>query len=429
MSTSTSTPTPTPNPRKGGNGGSSSLGPIIGGVVGGVLVAIAVVVVILVVIIYLKRSSVHVHRFDETKDQMMSEPVYTELHKPSPPPLPRRFYPGAYAQIDAPTGDGQIELVDINHNRVSVCSAPTFENPTLSKLRHPPDFLQGTWASNPKYMSAEGLDIADGGPNRHRMRFGSVPALDMPDSPNQSLLNIYAQPSRVAPPLPQRMSTPPASVGATACPLYSEATLTPTLFRQQHRSRQSETSPDVEIHPYASSYADPRPLRRSEGPLEVTHENVTEIRTLGVGQFGQVVLAKTVGVSLKDLKLSESNNDRSIGILVAMKKLKPRAEPLIKEAFEKEIKFMSRLRNDNVVSLLAICSSVSPFILMEYMENGDLNQYLRKHEIALSSELPLGENQIAVSPLHGYADCQWHEVPGIPQVHPQRPGNQKLSRR
>ena len=109
-------------------------------------------------------------------------------------------------------------------------------------------------------------------------------------------------------------------------------------------------------------------------------------------------MAETIGLSLNDLKLSTSNDDKSISILVALKKLKPNAERSVKEAFAKEIKFMSRLNNDNVVRLLGICSSSDPFIIMEYMENGDLNQYLRKFEI-VPLEAPPGENQLPPSTL------------------------------
>ena len=103
--------------------------------------------------------------------------------------------------------------------------------------------------------------------------------------------------------------------------------------------------------------------------MEVMTQNFREKRDLGVGQFGQVVLAEAVGLSLKDLKLSDSHDDKSISVLVALKKLKPNAEEVVKEDFEKEIKFMSRLDHDNVVCLLGICSSGNPFIIMEYMEN------------------------------------------------------------
>ena len=187
------------------------------------------------------------------------------------------------------------------------------------------------------------------------------------------MLNIYAESSRVPFPRSHRPSSPPSH----PAPIYSES-ITPSHFQEDR----CLSPPETELHPYASVYHDPQPLKRSEGPMEVTAQQIREKRNLGVGQFGQVVLAETIGLSLKDLKLSTSNDDKSISILVALKKLKPNAERPVKEAFEKEIKFMSRLNNDNVVRLLGICSSNNPFIIMEYMENGDLNQYLRKFEIA-----------------------------------------------
>jgi len=58
---------------------------------------------------------------------------------------------------------------------------------------------------------------------------------------------------------------------------------------------------------------------------------------------------------------------------------------------------MSRLRDENIVCLLAICTSGSPFIVMEYMENGDLNQYLQKYEIATSDSSTILPNQLPSS--------------------------------
>ena len=369
------------------SGDDTSLGLIIGIVAGALIVAIIIVVVLIIVIwLVRRRNTGHLH-FDE-KDYASAEPFYAEVNKPLPPPLPKRFYTGAYATIDTPAqGNGQIELVNLNHNRASVCSAPPIpDNPTLVRLKEQPGFLQ----TNPRYLSADNLDQADGAPPR-RLRFGSVPSLDVMDSPNQSLLNIYARPWQVRPSRSQRSTSPPA----VACPLYSEA-LTPSIFRQQQERRAESSPPDGELHPYFSIYDDPRPLRRSEGPLEVPHQSIEQVRNLGMGQFGQVVLAKTNGLSLKDLKLSDSNDNKNVSILVAVKQLKPDADEVVKEAFEKEIKFMSRLNDDNVVRLLGICSTGNPFILMEYMENGDLNQYLHKHEISLSERIP-EENKLPPS--------------------------------
>ena len=47
---------------------------------------------------------------------------------------------------------------------------------------------------------------------------------------------------------------------------------------------------------------------------------------------------------------------------------------------------MSRLKYDNVIRLLGICTTGTPFIMMEYIENGDLNQYLQQFELVLQSD-------------------------------------------
>lgn len=54
--------------------------------------------------------------------------------------------------------------------------------------------------------------------------------------------------------------------------------------------------------------------------------------------------------------------------------------------FLKEIKIMSRLKDANIVRLLAVCIADDPLCMItEYMENGDLNQFLSRHEPPSSS--------------------------------------------
>ena len=385
---------------------SSNIELIIGVVVGVLLAAVigVFIIVLLCCCIRQRTKSGHMHFGSDIDNKQYSEqPIYQELNKPSPPPIPNRFkqpnmFTGAYATIDNIGGNGHIELMDGNHQRISVCSAPSVPdgNPVPVQLKHQPDFLQ----NNPLYASADRVDRGGGGGGdaslmlASRRRLGSIPSLDVSEDPN-STLNIYAKPSRIAPPVPDRPSTPTLLEG----PIYSEAAITPAVFRQQQQQRATQSPPDDEIHPYASIYDDPRPLLQSEGPLEVNPSNVRRSRNLGTGQFGQVILAETAGLSLKDLKLSDSNDDRNITVLVAMKTLKTDADKGTKEAFEKEIKFMTRLSDNNVVRLLAICSTGNPFILMEYMENGDLNQYLQKREEAALDGSPAKDNQLLPSAL------------------------------
>lgn len=47
---------------------------------------------------------------------------------------------------------------------------------------------------------------------------------------------------------------------------------------------------------------------------------------------------------------------------------------------------MSRLKDPNIIHLLAVCITDDPLCMItEYMENGDLNQFLSRHEPPNSS--------------------------------------------
>ena len=141
-------------------------------------------------------------------------------------------------------------------------------------------------------------------------------------------------------------------------------------------------SDSEDLLPCAPVYTIPTPLPKSEKELlKVDVSNIREIRELGTGLFGKVILAETVCLSPKDLRVSESDDDKSKSTLVAVKKLKSDAPNATKEAFEKEINFMSKLNDKNIIRILGVCYEDTPFIMMEYMEKGDLNQYLQKFRV------------------------------------------------
>ena len=148
-----------------------------------------------------------------------------------------------------------------------------------------------------------------------------------------------------------------------------------------------------DLYPYSSIYAEPLPLDKSESPPLISPANLTEVKLLGTGQFGEVVLANTVGLSKFYLQLGASEVC-SVSFKVAVKKLKLSSTKEMQQGFEKEIKFMSRLKDDNVIRLLGICTTGTPFIMMEYMENGDLNQYLHNYELLLDPDEAPSEHQI-----------------------------------
>lgn len=146
--------------------------------------------------------------------------------------------------------------------------------------------------------------------------------------------------------------------------------------------------------PYAPIYDVSSPSKKSISNLyHAPPESVRIIQELGRGHFGNVYLAATVGISLKNLQLSD-DADTSRSLLVAIKQLKSNADSNLHESFDKEVRFMSQLHHPNVARLLAVSNRGTPFIMMEYMENGDLNEFLRKQEIQPDTVPFLDENEV-----------------------------------
>ena len=198
--------------------------------------------------------------------------------------------------------------------------------------------------------------------------------------------------------------------------IYSDSSVQPSLFKRQKndegiipvgrskkgedQDERGEEDEEDQLVVYAPIYTleDSLPLVKRE-PLKVNNDNIRGVKVLGTGFFGKVVLADTVGLSLKDLNFSDDDDNKSVSVRVAVKKLKPNASETTKEAFEKECKFMSRLSHPNVIRLLGVCTTApSQFIMMEYMERGDLNNYLLKFEKIIKEGVP-NEKEILVGTL------------------------------
>ena len=146
--------------------------------------------------------------------------------------------------------------------------------------------------------------------------------------------------------------------------VYSES-IQPSLFTDVVGC----PSDSEDFLPYAPIYTIPTPLPKSEKELlKVSVSNIREICELGMGLFGKVILAETVGLTSKELRVCESDEDKSRSTLVAVKKLKSDAPSTTKDAFEKEVNFMSRLNDKNIICILGVCYEDTPFIMMEYME-------------------------------------------------------------
>ena len=179
--------------------------------------------------------------------------------------------------------------------------------------------------------------------------------------------------------------------------IYSES-INPSDFT--HRDSEQTGEEEVTSNPlvYSPIYPAPTALPESfELPSELTVDNIKEKRPLRTGQFGEVVLASTVGLSLKDIHLSKTDTNQEISITVAVKKLKPQPTSTQQRAFDVEAKFLSRFRHPNVVRVLGLCYHEPAFIMMEYMREGDLSQFLQKYTEIVT--VPSTPTQIASSTL------------------------------
>ncbi|CAL9695641.1 unnamed protein product [Knipowitschia caucasica] len=110
---------------------------------------------------------------------------------------------------------------------------------------------------------------------------------------------------------------------------------------------------------------------------------------LGEGQFGEVHLCEAEGMQEFMNKEFKFDYPEEEPVLVAVKMLRSDANKNARNDFLKEIKIMSRLKDPNIVRLLAVCIYSDPLCMItEYMENGDLNQFLSKHEPEGQQALP-----------------------------------------
>ena len=276
---------------------------------------------------------------------------YSEIDRAPPPAIPMKS-----AQLEEyletkpleretlPSGYAEIGVLDKNPTR------DVTKSQTLQPLSRP--LPNSSMSENPLYATQSFV-------NRTK-------SLHLPAE------NVYEDPT-----VPSPVVTEEANTENIYETIYNEP-IQPSLFTSRATSRDASDN-NTTLCPYSSIYTLPAaPLQNGEKPLVITADNIQEVHSLGVGNFGRVILAKTLGLSLKELKMSSSDEDKNVKIYVAVKMLKTSVSTSVRELFEKEYKFMSRLNHPSVIRLLGICTEGTPFIMMEYMEKGDLNQYLQK---------------------------------------------------
>ena len=362
----------TTSPATSSSSSSSSSSTNIGAIVAPIIVIIvvaAVVVVLLIVFIWWRRRNKY-HTYDDTTNLSKDAPYYSTV-KHSSSIRNDDYYDNPKEMKPNSNGDKKPTMVYAVPNKGE--KKEKRKSAELGK-RLSIDF---------KYKPQRSPEM----PVRSREQTLS---LINPDYEHKMELDIYA-----APDIPERTEASSIFDEIEDDPIYSEA-INPSAI-MSGRSHGSAILGDT-LCPYASIYADPMPLDKSEGPPIVSNKNIETLHQLGTGQFGEVLLANTVGLSNQYLGIGNSTNS-SISIKVAVKTLKADPTDEVQKSFEKEIKFMSRLKDDNVIRLLGICATGTPFIMMEYMENGDLNQYLQQFEFTSETEKLPGPDEITLTAL------------------------------
>ncbi|XP_071845081.1 BDNF/NT-3 growth factors receptor-like isoform X2 [Apostichopus japonicus] len=100
---------------------------------------------------------------------------------------------------------------------------------------------------------------------------------------------------------------------------------------------------------------------------QISRDRIRFISDLGEGAFGVVCL----GVC-KDIPAEGEST------MVAIKTLKDASVGDARKDFQREAELLTNLQHENIVTFYGVCEDKEPFLMVfEYMENGDLNSFLK----------------------------------------------------
>ncbi|XP_054275627.1 discoidin domain-containing receptor 2-like [Macrosteles quadrilineatus] len=119
-----------------------------------------------------------------------------------------------------------------------------------------------------------------------------------------------------------------------------------------------------------------RRLENTQVPQFPRHR-LRMLSKLGDGAFGTVYIAEADGIP-------EYGSPASLGNrLVAVKFLLHNATEKEKLDFQRDVRILSALEDPNLARVLGMCSQEEPLcVVMEYMDHGDLCQFLQNHALA-----------------------------------------------
>ncbi|XP_050300890.1 discoidin domain-containing receptor 2-like [Anthonomus grandis grandis] len=122
---------------------------------------------------------------------------------------------------------------------------------------------------------------------------------------------------------------------------------------------------------------------------EFPRHRLRMLSKLSEGAFGTVYIAEADGID----EYSSPLDTR----LVAIKFLGDSATDKEKKDFYRDVRILAALDDDNIARVLGICSQDEPLcVVMEYLEHGDLNQFLKIHVTSENNAtLPYGVKSLS----------------------------------
>ncbi|OWF35254.1 BDNF/NT-3 growth factors receptor-like [Mizuhopecten yessoensis] len=140
----------------------------------------------------------------------------------------------------------------------------------------------------------------------------------------------------------------------------------------QHTRVVAQESMPIRAHTVVENphYAQKNVRLKNESSIRhIRLDNLTFLHELGEGAFGRVFLGTCLNLTA-DAEVTT----------VAIKTLKDTSVEDCKANFDREAELLTNILHENIVMFYGVCCERDNFMMIfEYMENGDLNNYLRSH--------------------------------------------------
>ncbi|XP_072765204.1 discoidin domain-containing receptor 2 [Anoplolepis gracilipes] len=156
-----------------------------------------------------------------------------------------------------------------------------------------------------------------------------------------------------------------------------------SLFSKSSRATKTEDKKSPTQQEVLSALK--RRLEQTSVPLFPRHR-LRMLSKLAEGAFGTVYVAEAEGIP-------EYGTTTTLGKrLVAVKFLLPEASEKEKSDFQRDVRILAALEDRNIARVLGACYREEPYcVVMEYLEHGDLCQFLKTHITAEDAHsMPIG---------------------------------------